>query len=60
MAQGQAGKLPCIYDQLSHNQLISAKEQLNRKLPHYYNSKLYEKFAPYFDRVLSMVLGART
>jgi hypothetical protein len=42
---------------LSHNQLISAKEQLSRQAPHYLNKKLYDKFAPYFDRVSAWYWG---
>jgi hypothetical protein len=42
---------------LSHHQLISAKEQLNRQEPHYLNQKLYDKFVPYFDRISAWYWG---
>jgi 3',5'-cyclic AMP phosphodiesterase CpdA len=42
---------------LSHHQLISAKEQLSRSGRHYLNSKLFDKFAPYLDRVSAWFWG---
>jgi len=42
---------------LSHHQLISAREQLNKTSPNWLNGKLYRKFSPYFDRISAWYWG---